>query len=251
MGEIRVKSENLFDVTTVTNVYLDVRGVEHSSEVSRTSDYIPVTANTLYTLGMTGGSSSLNLTAYCFYDSNKEFLSSDTYQPSTIGNIVSITTPNNCAYFRFTYNQQRILVEFVSGVYNTFPPYFLTLPAHKKTSDGWKDIPTHTMTATGWQGELTSQSPLEFRATGQSLLDWRIDGASGGVGDWDETEQMYVIPVNVNGTTTNLYTDHQLMDGDSLDFTTDQTTIPITQGDNTLTVGTAVQPKSVFVKFEG
>lgn len=243
-----------------------------------------------------------------------------------------------------------------------------TLPAHEKTADGWKDIPTHIMTATGWQGELTSQSPLEFRATGQSLLDWRIDGASGGVGDWDETEQQYKIPVNVRGgnlysgaweqgfwaysdgaawdgdskyvrtaktlckgntkyefvcslpdgskdygfvfwdangnfigdthssdvqntpvkysTTspanarimavniarysdgerhpadilsfdlyelheTNLFTDHQLMDGDSLDYTTDQTTIPITQGDNTLTVGTAVQPNKVYVKFEG
>lgn len=381
-----------------------------------------------------------------------------------------------------------------------------TFPSHQKTADGWKDIPTHIMTANGWQGELTSQSPLEFRATGQSLLDWRIDGKTsgnlcerftsvgtaeqysaslymfadiqpstiytiafeidegslqyfnenlftysqyyvtgtgnkqilqinakaniqktaatwsdtygwiiannypgnatvphwkklqllkgiytsstippyepyGGVGDWDETEQQYKIPVNVRGknllnsdkqtqgdgflnntacvlynnkitftvtgafwiteyikikpntlyyyyqnllrsssacmtfydenktqlsghvlqtavltesttytlsafrtpqnavymrmnidsnssvnclysdevasyepyinTTTNLFTDHQLMDGDSLDYTTDQTSIPITQGDNTLTVGTAVQPKSVFVKFEG
>lgn len=277
-----------------------------------------------------------------------------------------------------------------------------TLPSHEKTSNGWKDIPTHTMTATGWQGELTSQSPLEFRATGQSLLDWRVDGKTsknlfdlnrlpsdtwttdmryymnggivtsktvdpmavtisvnndtlsvttvggngagflvevkpsakyrlvftksesldsnktsctyalvdtsetigqlqaiygdadgvvfatdsntkyvyfvfrkaagtisysnimlnegdtalpyepyGGVGDWDEAAQKYKIPVTVNGTTTNLYTDAQLMDGDSLDFATDQTTIPITQGDNTLTVLTQVQPSKVYVKFEG
>lgn len=264
---------------------------------------------------------------------------------------------------------------------------WLNLPTHEKTSTGWKDIPTHTMTATGWQGELTSQSPLEFRATGQSLLDWRVDGKTsenlfdgtliptttmgvtfrldndgymyanptnsdtrgwtyaysqikltlpsgnyclclsgtpstnvgsgirvnddadknlgnkgavngqstiiinfavtdnhnigivakihdgrfhvqilkgtyttqtvppyepyGGVGDWDETEQQYKIPITVNDTTTNIYTDHQLIDGDSLDYTTDQTSIPITQGDNTLTVGTAVQPSKVFVKFEG
>jgi hypothetical protein len=73
----------------------------------------------------------------------------------------------------------------------------------------------------------------------------------GGVGDWDETEQKYVIPVTVGGVTTNLYTDAQLMDGDSLYYTTDQTSIPITPGDNTLTVGTAVQPSKVFVKFEG
>ena len=255
------------------------------------------------------------------------------------------------------------------------------LPSHEKTSTGWKDIPTHIMADTGWQGELTSQSPLEFRATGQSLLDWRIDGASGGVGVRTEnylpspgaetksqsgvtiacdgkggytiqreggysgavtllfdipettipnnsnaklsifnsdsagisiefyyndtridywsltssnrvaaigsfanktinkvgfnvasTSQLlpitttpqitdavketyipygYKIPVTVGGVTTNLYTTAQLMDGDSLDYTTDQTAIPITQGDNTLTVDTAVQPSKVFVKFEG
>lgn len=54
-----------------------------------------------------------------------------------------------------------------------------TKPAHKKTSTGWQDIPTHTMTANGWQGELTSQSPLRFRADGE-MLDWRIDGKTSG-----------------------------------------------------------------------
>lgn len=72
-----------------------------------------------------------------------------------------------------------------------------------------------------------------------------------GVGDWDETEQKYRIPVTVGGVTTDLYTDHQLMDGDSIDYTTTETTIPLETGNNTLTVDTAVQPKSVFVKFEG
>ena len=262
------------------------------------------------------------------------------------------------------------------------------LPSHEKTANGWKDVPTHIMTATGWQGELTSQSPLKFRADGE-MLDWRIEGASGGVGDWDETAQKYRIPVKVegenlfdingnysayvyqgspvcrvdngqiivnaiapyyftyinfsalissgqytikckasanframrllltkpfdtgtwndsyqryyadmiksdnyytytftvdedfaigfaiSGTTgdtgvieeimlnegttafpyeginTNLFTEHQLMDGDSIDYTTDQTQIPIATGNNTLSVDTAVQPKSVFVKFEG
>lgn len=49
----------------------------------------------------------------------------------------------------------------------------------------------------------------------------------------------------------NIYTDHQLLDGDSIDFTTDQTTIPLATGNNTLTVDTAVQPSKVFIKFEG
>jgi len=73
----------------------------------------------------------------------------------------------------------------------------------------------------------------------------------GGVGDWDETEQKYVIPVTVNGATTTLYTDHQLMDGDSIDYATDQTQIPLATGNNTLSVDTAVQPSKVFIKFEG
>ena len=53
------------------------------------------------------------------------------------------------------------------------------------------------------------------------------------------------------GITTNLFTDHQLMDGDSIDFATTQTAIPLTTGNNILSVDTAVKPKSVFVKFEG
>ena len=278
-----------------------------------------------------------------------------------------------------------------------YQPYFLNKPAHKFTNGEWIDIPTHKYTNGRWQGELTSQSPLKFRADGV-MLDWRIEGRTsenlfdingehisnsrlgitcfvvdndklvvkiispggttrisyphdfynpstytvsvkltgeltgirllstspfpggtynatyraywkamtlndgiytttfsptetttigfivmgaddarnpgtveniqllegtyttstippyepyGGVGDYDETEQKYRIPVTVNGVTTNLYTDRQLMDGDSIDYATDQTQIPIATGNNTLTVDTAVKPKNVFVKFEG
>lgn len=276
-------------------------------------------------------------------------------------------------------------------------------PAHKFTNGEWIDIPTHKYTNGRWQGELTSQSPLKFRADG-SMLDWRVEGRTsgnlfdvkhfvdtaychnvvltqldngmkiqatssndpyanyvngvigqtlpidmrsavipcksntdytfhcvqssrigkyisyfdkdykvvknytpfsgtrlnfktpetcvyillrigdsstlsegttieltdiqilegtytsetippyepyGGVGNWDETAQRYKIPVTVNGVTTTLFTDHQLMDGDSIDFSTDQTQIPIATGNNTLTVDTAVQPHKVFIKFEG
>lgn len=173
---IVVEGENLFNPETSTSVYLDVRGVEHPSEKSLTSAYISVNANTMYTLGLTGDTDSINNLAYCFYNSNKEFISSGTYVPSANGNIVNLLTPNDCAYFRFTYNHLRELVEFVEGSYTTLPPY---------------------------------------------------------------------------STTTNLYTDHQLMDGDSIDYATDQTAIPIVTGNNTLTVDAAVQPSKVFVKFEG
>ena len=251
-------------------------------------------------------------------------------------------------------------------------------PAHQYINGEWIDIPTHHFINNRWQGELTSQSPLKFRADGD-MLDWRIEGKTsgnlfdistdlvthlgfsstsggivsikstnnaigfyvkcqpdkyytlsrttnsnnrfsigftadepvdgtpllsytpfessdtsvtalspsnanylcayltnqndpitddlqlmlnegstalpyepyGGVGDWDETEQKYKIPVTVNGVTTNIYTNHQLMDGDSIDFTTTETTIPLAVGNNTLTVDTAVKPKIMFVKFEG
>lgn len=288
-----------------------------------------------------------------------------------------------------------------------YQPYFLNKPAHQVTNGQFVDIPTHHYINNRWQGELTSQSPLKFRADGE-MLDWRVEGKTsgnlfdigitindyertysiisvdgssismkyeasgmtyhyrthnitttgtvtiyckglkakpqllvrlrsmddtkwltnsdvtisgmaynnvyngwygyagsdtfiktiiipeclywnmgvgfnsggtvgeavtisnpmvisgaytsetippyepyGGVGDWDETAQRYKIPVTVNGVTTNLYTDHQLMDGDSIDYTTDQTAIPIATGNNTLSVDTAVQPSKVFIKFEG
>lgn len=173
---VTVRGKNLFNSETVTPVYLDVRGIEHPSEKSLTSDYISVKANTRYTLGETGDIDSINDAAYCFYNSSKELLSSGTYTQSARGNIVKLLTPNDCAYFRFTYNHLRELVEFVEGSYKTLPPY---------------------------------------------------------------------------STTTNLYTDHQLMNGDSIDYATTETTIPIATGNNTLTVDTAVQPSKVFVKFEG
>jgi hypothetical protein len=142
---------------------------------------------------------------------------------------------------------------YTSETIPEYQPYFLNRLAHQFTNGQCIDIPTHHFINGRWQGELTSQSPLKFRADGE-MLDWRVEGktsGNGGVGDYDETEQKYRIPVTVNGVTTNLYTDHQLMDGDSIDFTTDQTAIPIATGNNTLMIDTAVKPKSVFVKFEG
>lgn len=248
-----------------------------------------------------------------------------------------------------------------------YNPDWDNLPAHQFVNGQWVDIPTHHYTNGRWQGELTSQSPLKFRADGE-MLDWRVEGASGGVGDWDDEAQKYRIPVRVEGENlysstwkqgfwaydtgsgwgtdskyvrtakmpcegntkyefvcslpdgakdygfvfwdangnyigniqssdvqntpvkysatspanakmmainiarysdgerhpsdilsfdlyelheTNIYADHQLLDGDSIDYTTDQTAIPIATGNNTLTVDTAVQPSKVFVKFEG
>ena len=501
MGEIRVKSENLAtDVHTWERAELNPVGVivptPTSSDYGILSDYIPITGGGTYTYSHNNGFpvNSVGTNSFCvigWWDINKNWINRN--GGANDRSDLTITAPNNAAYARLCYKSYGNLegCSFVTGsTALPYQPYFLTLPSHQKTSTGWKDIPTHTMTATGWQGELTSQSPLEFRATGQSLLDWRVDGktsenlfdknntegiednyyinqntgdkssdslyyisapiavtsgeryywifrlSSGGnphaaptVGFYDandnqigvafhnfrgqsfpftppancayirasvyksdideamlvkssiaptsyepyggvgvKTENVishyldnsiidsttnntivysasyniacvpvilgekysmlrtasqtpiicaffenepqvgsttynsevpvtlsgssgtitspvtgwmtvltskmvsphenmvviegenipstyipygYKIPVTVNDTTTNLYTDAQLMDGDSLDFATDQTSIPITQGDNTLTVDTAVQPSKVFVKFEG
>ena len=378
MGEIRVKSENLFDENMKQSsvressargaTYETVTSYSVGNKITSTNPQ-PASGNTI-----SWDDSNFDI-GVCYFD----YVNGKTWY-TQVYDIWITSSPYVCRdypYMSITIKKKNDSAITPSEIKNAklmlsntalpYEPYFLNLPSHQKTSNGWKDIPTHVRTATGWQGELTSQSPLEFRATGQSLLDWRIDGASGGVGDWDETEQKYVIPVNVRGGNlysgaweqgywaysdgtagpgltyvrtakmlcegntkyefvcslpdgskdygfvfwgangnfigeahssdvqntpvkysatspanarmmavniarysdgerrpadilsfdlyelheTNLYTDAQLMDGDSLDYTTDQTTIPITQGDNTLTVDTAVQPKSVFVKFEG
>ena len=497
MGEIRVKSENLFDISSDIHGYINSSGNFVPNNSYTATDYIeiPPNARTLYCSVITKSGQPVYTGLHiAVYDKNKTLLTYDMdYNKSKISMSVDISLGK---YFRADVCGEDYTECMVSFENVPYEPYFLNLPSHEKTANGWKDIPTHTMTATGWQGELTSQSPLEFRATGQSLLDWRVEGRTsenlfdknntvgiednyyinqntgdkssdslyyisapiavtsgeryywifrltsggnphsaptvgfydandnqigvashnsrvqsfpftpptncayirasvyktdineamlvkssiaptsyepyGGVGDWDETEQKYVIPVtvesenlfvgeleqggiavsgnivtsssrvygyayvkpqtaytitsnkafrscygynddgtNINkvglicdnisgsnklttfttpegcnyirfamwnsdesniiptdiqnlnlveGTYTastippyevNLFTDHQLMDGDSIDFTTDQTTIPIATGNNTLTVDTAVQPSKVFVKFEG
>lgn len=83
-------------------------------------------------------------------------------------------------------------------------------------------------------------------------IGFAISGTTGDTGTIDEimlNEGTAAFPYE--GITTTLYTDHQLMEGDSIDYATTETQIPIATGSNTLTVDTAVQPKSVFVKFEG
>ena len=106
----------------------------------------------------------------------------------------------------------------------------------------------HSSSAVGNVYSATNIQLLEGTYTADTLPPYE---PYGGVGDWDETEQKYRIPVTVNGVTTNLYTDHQLMDGDSIGYATTETEIPLAMGNNTLTVDTAVKPSKVFVKFEG
>lgn len=409
MGEIRIKSGNL------ANGELEQGSLNFNdgSEVVNNTR-VRTVGNTLlkegtYTINCAGATGGVVVCAY-----NTDDLSYDK-AASYVGQWRSLPftfVVDNERLYRFAFkkaNNSVIVpseitdIQLLEGTYTSetipeYQPYFLNRPAHQYVNGEWIDIPTHHFISGRWQGELTSQSPLKFRADG-AMLDWRIEGASGGVGDFDEAEQRYRIPVTVKGknlfdvkhfvdtaychnvvltqldngmkiqatsssdpyvnyangvigqtlpinmrsavipckpntnytlhcvqssrigkylsyfdkdykvvkkytpfsgtplkfktpetcvfillrlgdTSTlsegttieltniqllegtytastlppyevNLYTDHQLMDGDSIDFSTDQTQIPIATGNNTLTVNTAVKPKSVFIKFEG
>lgn len=59
----------------------------------------------------------------------------------------------------------------------------------------------------------------------------------------------YKIPVTCGGSTTNIYIDAQIGDGEFITKAGTGIQIPVTEGSNTLSVGTAVQPASVSIKY--
>lgn len=61
----------------------------------------------------------------------------------------------------------------------------------------------------------------------------------------------YKIPITCGGVTTNIFTQSQLMDGDVLTLADTGVNIPTTDGSNTLTVGTTVQPSSMTITYKG
>jgi hypothetical protein len=61
----------------------------------------------------------------------------------------------------------------------------------------------------------------------------------------------YKMPVTCGGVTTNIFTQSQLMDGDVLTLADTGVNIPTTDGNNTLTVGTTVQPSSMTIVYNG
>lgn len=389
MSEIKKKSEIPYTDGWKRGAYAYANGNYTASATAYVcSEKIPCEHNANYNFVCTLPDGSKDH-GFLFWDKNGVFLGEihNTAGVQTSPVSFTVETPTNCAVLA-------INISTLTGYGNRYTEDVLsfdlyswqTLPAHQKTSTGWKDIPTHHYTNGRWQGELTSQSPLKFRADGE-MLDWRVEGKTsgnlwdgtlvstttmgvtfkldndgymyasptnsdtrgwtyaysqikvtlpsgnyalclsgtpstsvnsgirvnddantklgyksaingqstviinfavtdnhnigivakihdgrfrvqllegtyttstippyepyGGVGDWDETTQRYKIPVTVNGVTINIYTDHQLMDGDSIDFATDQTVLSLATGNNILTVDTAVQPSKVFVKFEG
>lgn len=90
--------KNLFDKDAVTQtVYIDSEGVLHTSSTFDVSDYIGVSEGTLYYSGCPSGFGSNPRT--CFFDANKNFLSSIRITSLTGG---SITVPSGASYMRLS-----------------------------------------------------------------------------------------------------------------------------------------------------
>lgn len=106
-GEITysVSGKNLFDKSTITeNTYLNADGTLQSGASNyRTSDYIPIQPNTEYYKTATGSPRTK------YYDSNKQPLSTSTYQDISIGGSAgTFTTPNNASYLRITLHKTNV-----------------------------------------------------------------------------------------------------------------------------------------------
>ena len=59
----------------------------------------------------------------------------------------------------------------------------------------------------------------------------------------------YKIPIVCGGTTTNIYLDEPLEENETISMSDTGVSIPTINGSNTLSIGTAVQPSSVYVKY--
>ena len=124
------RTGNLFDKDAVENSYIDVEGVTHSSNVSRTSDYIPVQENTSYIICLSGQTSSTNLTAIVFFDSNQDVVSYTTYTPSSGLQTVEFNTPVGTSYVRFSFNylRENIMLTLGSTAPASYIPYGYEIP---------------------------------------------------------------------------------------------------------------------------
>lgn len=114
-GSVGERTENLFDKDATEDAYIDVEGNIHSSNTTKTSNYISVLENTSYTLYMSGDTSSTNLTAIVFFDSNKNLVSYTTYVPERGSQSISINTPASASYVRFSVNNLRENVMLTEG----------------------------------------------------------------------------------------------------------------------------------------
>lgn len=114
--QIEVCKKNIFDISKITeSKYLSgANGQENNSQSSNVSDYIYVIPSQTYILSFSNGALlSSNDRAICFYDKNRTFISSVAYYPTALS--VSITTPNNATYLRFTYDKESYDLQLEKG----------------------------------------------------------------------------------------------------------------------------------------
>lgn len=102
--------------------------------------------------------------------------------------------------------------------------------------------------------------PFLFKGNGNPLKNYRICGASNGVGNLDSNTNKYIIPIMINGATINISLDTPLGDGDYIDFieqkrfnannTTSKLILPtisIMNGVNIIDIETTVQPSKIYI----
>lgn len=105
---------NKFNIETITeNKYITTTGVLGESEVSNTSDFIPVTANTTHTVFFDYETlANESQRTYCLYNSNKTVLSGVQYTPS---NKKITINPTEDGYLRFTYDINCTNIQCIEG----------------------------------------------------------------------------------------------------------------------------------------
>ena len=94
---------------------------------------------------------------------------------------------------------------------------------------------------------ITGTSPMQFKSSGRDLENYIIYGASGGVGDYDSSIDAYIIPISINGFTTDLMLAAPLEDGDILTMSDTAVCLPTEKGDNVLVVGTMIAPNRIDI----
>ena len=61
----------------------------------------------------------------------------------------------------------------------------------------------------------------------------------------------FKIPVECGGTTTTIYTEEPILQNESISMQDTGVSIPTIEGENTLSIGTTVQPSQVYIKYGG
>ena len=100
---VSVCGKNLFNVSTITESFLNVNnGNVGTNSAWRTSDFIPVKANTTYNFSWTSDNNYFQVNVV-YYNGSNAYISGESFGQSNIYS-KSFTTPNNTQYIRVAYS---------------------------------------------------------------------------------------------------------------------------------------------------